>query len=344
MLKRAVFIEPTYEDFLGDKLFNLSDPHLNRDGQLLPIVRLRDAYASMGIPVHTADYLRDGKILARQNDYWSLGDAEKYKQLRKRNDVSLKAFIMLEPPLIQPNTYRKMEEICRDFQLTYLYNTERDGYSLPDELMGKVRKAYFPQPYEAELEPYWSNENRLNKLVVIAGNHNPRLKKPEYYSARIKAVSELVDLDAIDLFGRGWDKWWSLKSAWPTYWLNMRSIKKAYQGACNSKLQVLSQYRFSLCFENGPMRGYITEKIFDCLYAGTVPVYLGAPDISTYIPEEAYVDMRNFSSYKEMFTFVKGMSNLEWQRKREIGREFLRGEGRHQYTDSLEQIISDLEI
>jgi len=106
---------------------------------------------------------------------------------------------------------------------------------------------------------------------------------------------------------------------------------------------VLSRYRFSVCFENGPMRGYITEKIFDCLYAGVVPVYLGAPDINKYIPEDSYVDMRKFDSYKEMLTSVQAMSAQEWQLKREAGREFLRNDGRKYYTHSLERIILDLE-
>lgn len=343
MLDRAVFIEPTYETFLGDKLFDLGDGRLNRDDQLLPMARLRDAYARKGIPVHTADYLREGKVTARQNDYWSLGDADKYKSLSKRRDVSLKAFIMLEPPLIKPATYRKLPEICSDFELTYLFNEEHDGYSLPESLTGKVRKIYCPQPYEAEVKQYWRRDNRLNKLVVIAGNHNPRLKRPEYYSARIEAIAQLVESDAIDLFGRDWDKWWSPKSAWPAYWLHIRSIRRAYRGTCKSKLEVLSRYRFSLCFENGPMLGYITEKIFDCFYAGVIPIYLGAPDISKYIPEGAYVDMRQFNSYKEMLVAVQSMSMQEWKYKRDFGRDFLRNEGRIRYAHSLERVMSELE-
>lgn len=343
MINRAIFIEPTYSDFLRDKLFDLSDTRLNRDDQLLPLVRLRDAYARMGVPVHTADYLREGKVLARQNEYWSLGDADNYKALSMRSDVILKAFIMLEPPLIKPSTYKRMPEICQDFQITYLFNSKCDGYDLPKNLIGKVKKIFCPQPYEAEIEPYWSNVIRLNKLVLIAGNHNPRLRKPEFYSERIKAVSQLVDLDAIDLFGRDWNKWWSPKSAWPSYWLNIKSIRRAYKGTCDIKLDILSRYRFSLCFENGPMLGYITEKIFDCLYAGVIPVYLGAPDIENYIPEDAYVDMRKFGSYKEMYAFIHTMSDDEWQRKRDVGREFLRSEGKRLYAHSLERIIADLE-
>ena len=40
--------------------------------------------------------------------------------------------------------------------------------------------------------------------------------------------------------------------------------------------------------------GYISEKIFDCFFAGTVPLYLGAPDIEDYIPADTFIDLRQF--------------------------------------------------
>eukprot|EP01034_Spumella_vulgaris_P033191 gene33191-40957_t len=42
------------------------------------------------------------------------------------------------------------------------------------------------------------------------------------------------------------------------------------------KQQALSNYMFYLAFENTNERGYVTEKVFDALIAGVVPVYLGS--------------------------------------------------------------------
>jgi hypothetical protein len=52
------------------------------------------------------------------------------------------------------------------------------------------------------------------------------------------------------------------------------------------------------------MDGYITEKIFDCLYAGTIPLYLGAPDILKYVPADVFVDCRKYSSWTDMWNDV----------------------------------------
>jgi len=54
-----------------------------------------------------------------------------------------------------------------------------------------------------------------------------------------------------------------------------------YSGWIDNKFEVLSQYDLSLVIENES--DWITEKIFDSIYAGTVPVYVG-PNLSDEFP------------------------------------------------------------
>lgn len=108
-----------------------------------------------------------------------------------------------------------------------------------------------------------------------------------------------------------------------------------YKGSCESKYEVLSRYRFSLCFENMAMEGYVTEKIFDCLYAGTIPLYLGAPDIDQLVPETTYIDCRRFSSWEEMWRVVANIPDSEIQVMRLAGKAFIEGEGGLKYYNSL---------
>ena len=76
-------------------------------------------------------------------------------------------------------------------------------------------------------------------------------------------------------------------------------------------------------------------------YAGTVPVYLGAQDVSDLIPPEAYVDMRDFGSYdyEAMWGHVSAMSDAEWHRRREAGRNFLQSSAGLRYRDSMLNIL-----
>lgn len=337
----AVFIDPSSEHFLQDRLFDTSNTFLNRDGTLLPFGRLKSHLQAQGIPVHTADRLRDGSVRARMNHYWSLGMLNGYAPLLGRDDVRLRGFFLLEPPLVAAHMYRQLPALSTHFEQVFVHNTVGDGYSLQGVHRDRLHKLHWPQPYDDALEPYWSVTQRQNKLVAIAGLHNPRFRKPEYYSKRIEAVAALHKADAIDLYGRGWERWWTHHAASYAYWRHWLSVKRSYRGAVANKMETLSQYRFSLCFENMPMQGYLTEKLFDCLYAGTVPIYLGAPDIASLVPPEVYVDMRDYGvdHYAQMWAQVSTMSDEDWQRKREAGRAFLRGAGRALYYDSLVGVV-----
>ena len=53
--------------------------------------------------------------------------------------------------------------------------------------------------------------------------------------------------------------------------------------------------------------GYITEKIFDCFFAGCVPVYWGASNIYDYIPQTCFVDRRKFVDHESLYHFLLTM-------------------------------------
>ena len=62
-----------------------------------------------------------------------------------------------------------------------------------------------------------------------------------------------------------------------------------------SKLAAIAGYKFTLAFENSIAEDYVTEKFFDPLLAGSVPVVLGAPNVAEFAPAAGcYVDVRNF--------------------------------------------------
>jgi hypothetical protein len=72
--------------------------------------------------------------------------------------------------------------------------------------------------------------------------------------------------------------------------------------------------------------GWVTEKIFDCFYCGTIPVYLGAPDIEKYVPEECFINMRSFASYEDLGAFLQSLGERDIQAYREHARDYLKSE------------------
>ena len=147
--------------------------------------------------------------------------------------------------------------------------------------------------------------NDRSFLVLINSNQIRRIYKPlhilyslfdktlsqEYYTLRLKAIMHFSKFSDFDLYGRNWHK---------KYWGIPNQIYKIaltkYRGTTSNKVQCLSNYKFSICFENASYQGYITEKIFDCFFAGCIPIYFGAPDIDEYIPKECFIDFAKFNN------------------------------------------------
>lgn len=90
-----------------------------------------------------------------------------------------------------------------------------------------------------------------------------------------------------------------------------KDIIRVYKGEVPAldKSLVLNRYRFNFCFENtSNISGYLTEKLFDCFYSKTIPIYWGAPNIEDLLPENLFVDYRNFTSIEELYRYMTSFS------------------------------------
>ena len=166
--------------------------------------------------------------------------------------------------------------------------------------------------------------NRKHACLIAA--NKSVLHDDELYSKRLEVIEwfELNDPKNFELFGTGWDqKTFPLHSSLLSK-LNGRrgaAIRKflaperpAWRGQVHKKINVLRDYRFCFAFENACNRpGYILEKIFDPMYAGCVPIYWGAKNIDQYLPEGTFIDFRNFDSIADCNSFLKDISEDEYE-------------------------------
>lgn len=343
-MPRNIFIDPSYTEFYRDGLFNLADPALNRDGQLLPFHRMRANLVAQGHRVHTADRLfNDADPSFGDAEYYSLGIVRNYASPAFKG-VRLRAFVIMEPAVVAPELYAALPMLTRCFERVYVHNTQGDGYSLVEVDQSRLRRLYLPAPFPDVLPQHWHNVDRLRKLVLINGKHLPRDRPNELYAARIDAAIELGSQGHLDLFGKGWDRWrdkrWLMR---PSYWAMRHQIARIYKGPCDSKYEVMSRYAFCLCFENMVMRGYISEKILDCFYSGTVPIYLGAQDIRDFVPIGAFVDARMFCSWNALWSHVTSLSQKALEAMREEGAAFLRSDAARPFFTSADDIVAQSE-
>lgn len=73
----------------------------------------------------------------------------------------------------------------------------------------------------------------------------------------------------------------------------------------HSKLKTIATYKFTIAFENAVFRDYVTEKFYDPLISGSVPVYLGAPNISEFAPgDKCFINTSDFSSPSSLADYL----------------------------------------
>ena len=77
-----------------------------------------------------------------------------------------------------------------------------------------------------------------------------------------------------------------------------------------TKLRLMASYKFCIGFENSIAPDYVTEKFFDPLRAGSVPVYRGAPNVEVFAPgPNAFIDASCFSGPRELAEFLTFLDN-----------------------------------
>lgn len=107
-----------------------------------------------------------------------------------------------------------------------------------------------------------------NYLIPLADLFAPKIYKKKIQAAnfihnnitnlRSNAFNSLLPHLPIHSYGKG-----------------MNNMGRILEGNEKTKIDIQSDYLFTLCFENEYRKGYITEKILHALVANTIPIYYG---------------------------------------------------------------------
>jgi hypothetical protein len=85
--------------------------------------------------------------------------------------------------------------------------------------------------------------------------------------------------------------------SWKTNW-TVKFMNEGTDPYSNASLQIRNKYMFNLALETvyNPLwsQDWITERIFNCFKAKTIPLYLGAYNIEDYIPKDLFIDLRDY--------------------------------------------------
>ncbi len=324
------------------------------------ITSLYERQKELGIEIASGDVALQ-KVKYGQ---WRAEDVHVVQEMDARHGLELcqlgaipSVLTMLESPLV---AYRSVDRLMR-IRVTFahcigpkvifesipaLRNSQYWRLSFPsywrDQLPAQM---HWPQRKYAILiaankywrERKWSQVRRLKDALRIFRHGIRKYLSSTYQSCwklqlhdnRIDFLALLGTQDKIDVFGRGWENIGNLPVVQAE---KIKGISNIFKGTCENKHELLSNYKFTIAYENTAYPGYVTEKIVDAIVSGSIPVYMGAPDILEQLPADTFIDARELGSVEAIATRMEEMTESEAIKMIAAGQRYLQTSLAQRYT------------
>lgn len=304
---KKVAVSLMFDNYTNNEIFNLNNKIINRDNCAYSFYLLKEKFNNFRVDVATNDI----NLPLKSNAIICIGLPN--SQIEINYEYSY--LLLFECEVIQPNSWDKINH--GKFRKIFTWN---------DELVDnkKYYKINFAHKFPGSIAEYHKNDIQFydKKLCTLISGNKKVNHNLELYSEREKTIRwfENNHPEDFDLYGVGWGEF-IINNRYINYLVSKFSFFNgllapkfpSYVGSVDSKLITLINYKFAICYENAQMiPGYITEKIFDCFFAGCVPVYWGAPNITDHIPKNCFIDRREFDSHEELYAYLTAMAEPQY--------------------------------
>ena len=143
-----------------------------------------------------------------------------------------------------------------------------------------------PLPYfswaEYEIQsPAVQYDSVIKGASFIASNCNSK-------NEREVVMKELKKMMRVDSLGR------CLNNAEPPEGVDVDDKKGMQQ-----------KYLFHFAFENSNENDYVTEKLWGTFVSGTLPIYMGAPNVHDHVPDRSIISWHDFNSTQELGEYLQ---------------------------------------
>jgi hypothetical protein len=306
------------QDYQNNRIFDLSNKILNRDNCLYPFSLLKEEFETIGYELITSD------ILNPEN-----ADMVIYNEMPKDSTSPNNSFLLIfETELIRPDNWDLNKH--KKFKKIFTWN---------DDFVDNKKYIKFNFANVLTTSPV-GVLGRNNLATLISGNKTSNHPK-ELYSERLKTIRWFEKNHPLDFhyYGMGWD--YSFSLWFQKVFKKLKVLKylpknpsPCYRGRVDEKNATLKKYKFAICYENAKqINGYITEKIFDCFFAGCIPVYWGPDNITNFIPIECFINRREFKTHEELYDYLKSLNDDEILKRQIKINEYLNSEAAQMFTD-----------
>lgn len=111
----------------------------------------------------------------------------------------------------------------------------------------------------------------------------------------------------VDVYGQGWPHDMALDE----------DAALVGEDVFSQKIRQYRRYQFALCLENTWSPYYVTEKIWQPILAGCLPIYHAGPQHTIYqdFPKGSFIDSHEFDHPADIFDFVDRMTDSEFAQR-----------------------------
>ena len=164
--------------------------------------------------------------------------------------------------------------------LRYFPFLKWDRAALMASLAGRSRTSAMLATYRAKFDRYISGRN------VDITEYRQRM-----------AIHLNQNYDTCDIYGRNWPA-------------GVKVVEDSRGAGREARKQdVLRNYKCNIACENTVSTYYVTEKIWDAIQSGAVPIYFGrGTGIDQVLASTSYIDPSSFQSFEDLYDCIAGMS------------------------------------
>lgn len=217
-----------------------------------------------------------------------------YQELQKTKQASKAILFLWEGPTVSAASYQ--ESFLKKFKHIFSWH---------DDLVAERGFYKFHLPVPSGIGSIGNLAfDRRSLLTAISWNKSSKADRAMYQFRKdeMKLMAQHLGKD-FKFYGRDWER---LEG-------DERQLLLNYGGPVLNKIEVLPNFKFSLCYENVfGLPGYITEKIFDIMRCGVVPIYKGASNIKDYIPSNCFINRDDFASTQALADYLGSVSESDF--------------------------------
>jgi len=273
-----------------------------------------------GIEIQTIDRFRgepeESVFVALSRIPLSDSHWKHYVKMATRIGFKRRILLHTEPPVIAPQMFIFTERLNYYFtDIYYPFHLQKTYFAgkwiqklLLNRNITKIKYLPLTSYFDGIIPEFFYREKR-SFAVMVAKNLFPLVPAYSLLGKRIDIVNFFSKTSEFDLYGIGWNRF----TLYPRY-LDKRATSKHFKGPFIRREQrdlaeLYSRYDYGICIENSNIPGWITEKIFDFMAAGTVPVYFGSKEVYDFVPADCFIDGSSFPDLDALYRYM--ISNRE---------------------------------